>query len=859
MTPMMQQYLEIKEKYKDYILMYRIGDFYEMFFDDAQTASAELDLVLTGRDNGDDGRAPMCGVPFHAAENYIGRLVNRGYKVAICEQLEDPALAKGLVKRDVIRMITPGTVTESSFLDEKSNNYMCAVCRSADGCGVAFVDVSTGQANVTEFHGDDATDKLIGELGTYLPREAVLNCTAAELGEAGQYMRTRLDCLINEARDDLFDGDAAYEIAARHMHSLPQEFENRDNIAMRALGAAVTYCEQTQKSELKNLNDINYYISGEYLEIDANSRRSLEICSTMRRGDKKGSLLWVLDRTKTAAGARLLKKYLDFPLKNPNAIIRRQNAVTELYDNLILRDELGDMLGNVLDLERLSTRITYGSANARDLRAVAQTCEKLPQIKSLISGCQSPEMASIAQSLDTLEDICKLICASIADEPPFSVREGGLIRPGYSDDIDKLRYMMSNGKEWISKIEETERRETGIKTLKVGYNRVFGYYIEVSKGSVSEVPDRYIRKQTLTTGERYITEELKDMESQVLGASERLVALEYQLFCDVRTRVAAEVHRMQKTAFMLAKLDVYRSFAEVAHRNNYIAPEICYGDEISISDGRHPVVEQCAPEAFFVPNDTELDSRRNKFMLITGPNMAGKSTYMRQVALICIMAQIGSYVPARQARISAVDKVFTRIGASDDLAMGQSTFMLEMNEVSHILKNATSKSLVIYDEIGRGTSTFDGMSIARAVAEYTVRHIGAKTLFATHYHELTSLENELDGITNYNIAAKKKADSIIFLRKIVRGAADDSYGIEVAKLAGVPDEVTRRAKAVLSQLESGSYSPKYEKKTQERDEGLISLDDLRDKEVCDKLRMTDINTLSPLEALNLIFELKKLL
>ena len=859
MTPMMQQYLEIKEKYKDYILMYRIGDFYEMFFDDAQTASAELDLVLTGRDNGDDGRAPMCGVPFHAAENYIGRLVNRGYKVAICEQLEDPALAKGLVKRDVIRMITPGTVTESSFLDEKSNNYMCAVCRSADGCGVAFVDVSTGQANVTEFHGDDATDKLIGELGTYLPREAVLNCTAAELGEAGQYMRTRLDCLINEARDDLFDGDAAYEIAARHMHSLPQEFENRDNIAMRALGAAVTYCEQTQKSELKNLNDINYYISGEYLEIDANSRRSLEICSTMRRGDKKGSLLWVLDRTKTAAGARLLKKYLDFPLKNPNAIIRRQNAVTELYDNLILRDELGDMLGNVLDLERLSTRITYGSANARDLRAVAQTCEKLPQIKSLISGCQSPEMASIAQSLDTLEDICKLICASIADEPPFSVREGGLIRPGYSDDIDKLRYIMSNGKEWISKIEETERRETGIKTLKVGYNRVFGYYIEVSKGSVSEVPDRYIRKQTLTTGERYITEELKDMESQVLGASERLVALEYQLFCDVRTRVAAEVHRMQKTAFMLAKLDVYRSFAEVAHRNNYIAPEICYGDEISISDGRHPVVEQCAPEAFFVPNDTELDSRRNKFMLITGPNMAGKSTYMRQVALICIMAQIGSYVPARQARISAVDKVFTRIGASDDLAMGQSTFMLEMNEVSHILKNATSKSLVIYDEIGRGTSTFDGMSIARAVAEYTVRHIGAKTLFATHYHELTSLENELDGITNYNIAAKKKADSIIFLRKIVRGAADDSYGIEVAKLAGVPDEVTRRAKAVLSQLESGSYSPKYEKKTQERDEGLISLDDLRDKEVCDKLRMTDINTLSPLEALNLIFELKKLL
>ncbi len=856
MTPMMQQYLEIKDKYKEYILMYRIGDFYEMFFEDAKTASSVLDLVLTGRDCGEAERAPMCGIPYHAVEGYIGRLVGKGYKVAICEQLEDPSTAKGLVKRDVIRMITPGTLIESTLLDEKKNNYICGIYYTETEIGVSFADISTGQISVTSFAGEERLEKAMCEIGVYAPREVVLNVEASEIDGLERFLRERLQAVINDKVPARFDAAYAIRSVAGRFSSIPEEFENPDDVTLRAVGGLLCYVAETQKNNLEGLKTLNYYQNGEYLEIDANTRRNLELCETMRAKEKKGTLLWVLDKTRTAAGARLLKQYIDFPLKNPHYINKRQAAVAELYDRVIERGELFEALRGVLDLERLITRIVYGSANCRDLVAVKQTAEKLPEIKHIISSFESEEVASIYDEMDTLDDIYGLIAASIVDEPPFSVREAGFIREGYNADVDHLRSIKDDSTGWISRIEEAERTATGIKNLKVGYNRVFGYYIEVSKSNVGLVPERFIRKQTLTNGERYITEELKQMEAQVLGASERLAALEYNLFCEIRAKVAENVHKIQKTAYLLAKLDVYAALAEVASRNSYVRPEVGYGDVVSIKDGRHPVVEQYAKDAYFVPNDTTLDCAANKFMLITGPNMAGKSTYMRQVALICVMAQIGSFVPAKEARICVVDKIFTRVGASDDLAMGQSTFMLEMSEVAHILHNATRNSLIIYDEIGRGTSTFDGLAIARAVAEYTLKKVGAKTLFATHYHELTSLEEEEKGVVNYNIAAKKRSEDIIFLRKIVRGAADDSYGIEVAKLAGVPNEVVKNAKKVLAELVSGAPTAAKEKK-QEADMGFVTLDNMSEKAVCDKLRAVDINTLTPLEAINLIFELKK--
>jgi len=864
MTPMMQQYFEIKDKYREYILMYRLGDFYEMFFDDAKVASAELELTLTGRDCGEAERAPMCGVPYHAVESYIGKLVGKGYKVAICEQLEDPASAKGIVKRDVVRMITPGTLTESSLLDEKKNNYIAAIYAGDEEIGVAFADISTGHLSVTSFEGNHAMQKLIAELGAYAPREIVLNVSAADLPEASEFLRERLQAVINQNQAPRFEPEKAASLVFNHFTNLPGEFEDTENPALLAAGALLSYAEETQKNDLGNLGVLNYYKDGEFLELDVNTRRNLELCETMRRAEKKGTLLWVLDKTKTAAGARLLKKFIDQPLKNPYQINRRQSAVAELFDRVIERGELANALAGMLDMERLITRIVYGTANARDLRAVAQTAVKIPEVKNLLSSFESEELAGIYKELDTLSDICELISSSIVDEPPFSVREGGFIRPGFHADVDQLTEIEKNSRSWIARIEEAERNATGIKNLKIGYNRVFGYYIEVSKSNIGSVPERYIRKQTLTNGERYFTQELKDMESQVLGAGEKRVALEYQLFCEIRLRVAANVHRVQKTAYLLSKLDVYCSLAEVASRNSYCRPEVTYGDVISIKDGRHPVVEQCAKDSFFVPNDTELDGNANRFMLITGPNMAGKSTYMRQVALICLMAQIGSFVPAKEARISVTDKIFTRVGASDDLAMGQSTFMLEMSEVAYILANATKQSLIIYDEIGRGTSTFDGMSIARAVAEYTLgKKIGAKTLFATHYHELTTLENDMQGVINYHIAAKKRGEGITFLRKIVRGAADDSYGIEVAQLAGVPNAVTKRAKEILDSLENGKQ-PEVKTRFKEKPKddtplGMMSFENFVQNEVCEKLKQTDINTISPLEALNLIFELKKIL
>ena len=861
MTPMMQQYFEIKDKYREYILMYRLGDFYEMFFDDAKVVSAELDLTLTGRDCGEETRAPMCGVPYHSVEGYIGKLVSKGYKVAICEQLEDPAGAKGIVKRDVVRMITPGTLTESSLLDEKKNNYICAVYVRDEEIGVCFADISTGHVSVTSFAGKNRMTRFIGELGAYAPREMLLNTTADEIPEAVSFLTERLSAVINQNEEARFDPVEAGRRARAHFSNLPGEFEEGESVALLALGGLLSYVEETQKQNLGNLGALNFYQNGQYLEIDVNTRRNLELCETMRRAEKKGTLLWVLDKTKTAAGARLLKKYIDQPLKNPYHILRRQAAVAELYDNMIERGELSAALSGVLDLERLITRIVYGTANARDLRAVAQTAGKIPEIRSRLATFECEELSEIREEMDTLSDIYTLIENAIVEEPPFSVREGGFIKAGYHADVDHLREIETNSRGWIEKIEETEREATGIKTLKVGFNRVFGYYIEVSKSYINAVPDRYVRKQTLVGGERYITEELKDMEAQVLGAGEKRVALEYQLFSDIRLRVAENVHRIQKTAFLLSKLDVYCSLAEVAARNGYCRPEIGYGDDILITDGRHPVVEQCARDTFFVPNDTTLDNKHNRFMLITGPNMAGKSTYMRQVALICIMAQIGSFVPAREAKISVIDKVFTRVGASDDLAMGQSTFMLEMSEVAYILANATKQSLIIYDEIGRGTSTFDGMSIARAVAEYTLgKKIGAKTLFATHYHELTSMEEEHEGVVNYHIAAKKRGEGITFLRKIVKGAADDSYGIEVAQLAGVPREVVKRAKEILSAIETGeNVSKKPEKKQEAADPTMFTFTNMMESEVCEKLKGTDINTISPLEALNLLFELKKML
>ena len=859
---MMQQYFEIKEKYKEYILMYRLGDFYEMFFDDAKIAAKELELVLTGRDCGEEERAPMCGVPYHAVDGYIGKLVSHGYKVAICEQMEDPSLAKGIVKRDVVRMITPGTLTESSLLDEKKNNYICAVYLGDGAVGVSFADISTGSLSATEFSGSDMMSRLFGEMGVYAPREVVVNTAASGLGEIETFLRERLGCTINENQEARFSGeDAKREALSRFAgEAVPAEFNDENDPALKAVGALISYALETQKNDLSNLRSLNFYREGQYLEMDINTRRNLETCESQRRGEKHGTLLWVLDRTKTAAGARLLKNYIDFPLSNPYGINRRQSAVAELCGDVVLRGELENALKGVLDLERIMTRVVYGSAGGRDLRALAQTTEKLPQIKGLLSSCECEELASMFSELDTLSDVTETINAAIVDDPPFSVREGGIIRDGYNADIDYLRSVISDSKGWIERIEEAEKKATGIKTLKVGYNRVFGYYIEVSKSFIGNVPERFIRKQTLANGERYITQELKDMESQMLGASDKITALEYQLFTEVRLKIAENVHRIQKTAFILAKLDVYRSLAEVACRNGYCRPEITYGDEIIIKDGRHPVVEQFAKDSYFVPNDTNLDGGKNRFMLITGPNMAGKSTYMRQTALICLMAQIGSFVPAREARIGVIDKLFTRVGASDDLAMGQSTFMLEMSEVAYILSHATKRSLIIYDEIGRGTSTFDGMSIARAVAEYTLgKKVGAKTLFATHYHELTGMENEFEGIVNYNIAAKKKGDDIVFLRKIVRGAADDSYGIEVAKLAGVPKEVTKRAKEILETLEAGGIQKKERTTEPSDDDFALSFDNISESEVAEKLRAVDINTLTPLEAINLIYELKKML
>ena len=858
-TPMMRQYLDVKSKYEGFILFYRLGDFYECFFEDAVIASRELSLTLTGRDCGDGKRAAMCGVPFHKSDVYIGKLVERGFKVAICEQMEDPKSAVGLVKRDVSRVVTPGTITDGALLNEGKNNFLLAVCIGNAGAGLAFADVSTGEISATFFRRDDMKGPMLNEIGVYQPSEAIINLSANDATELVSFLRERTHTLINDGAKRMFDYERSRDAAAAVFG------EDADKLTepemLMAVGALLSYIKETQKNEITFAKEIKVYSKGQYLEIDLNTRRNLELTESMRTKEKRGSLLWVLDKTKTAMGARLLRSWLLKPLLNPVEISQRQAAVSDLITESAVRAELTEMLGNMLDLERLTAKAVYGSANAKDLRAIYQSIIKLPEIKSMISGLKSDSVTKIYEQLDTLDDIAEILGAAIVDNPPFTVREGGMIRDGFNADVDYYRSIKNNGTDIMQTIEEREKEATGIRTLKVAYNKVFGYYIEVSKSFADDVPERYVRKQTLTNCERFITQELKEMENTIFSADEKLVALEFEIFTGLRELIAECNERFRLTAALIAELDVYRSFAEVASKNDYVCPEVDLSDNLIIKDGRHPVVEKFVTDSYFVPNDTKLNVTDNRLMIITGPNMAGKSTYMRQVAIITIMAQVGSFVPAREARIGVVDKVFTRVGASDDLASGQSTFMLEMNEVASILKNATKRSLIIYDEVGRGTSTYDGMAIARAVVEYThSKKIGAKTLFATHYHELTDMEGEFEGIVNYNVAAKKRDDSVIFLRKIVRGGTDDSYGIEVAKLAGIPSEVVKRAKQILASIEEGAPIQKTESRKAEEPtiDIFATLMASNDKEAADKLRSTDINTITPIEAMNLLFELKKL-
>ncbi len=851
LSPLMKQYLEVKQEHPDCVLMCRVGDFYEMFFDDAKTASRELDLVLTGKDCGLEERAPMCGVPHHAVDGYVAKLVSRGYRVAICEQLEDPATAKGLVKRDVTRIITPGTVTEGGYLDEKTNNFISAAYMDGFGCGIAFADISTGQISATEILGENLPARTVAEGAAYIPSELI--CSADFSKEVGALFNARFNTLVSVADDYDFDIKSATEVYKEIYGHYPA---TESDYSVKAVGGLLAYIKRTQKIDLSYLREVNFYSCDEYMGIDTASRRNLEISESLRSKQRKGSLLWAVDRTKTSAGARLLRRWLEKPLLNESAIRARLDAVSELHSDGVMREELREVLKGITDIDRLTTRLVYGTANARDLKSLERTVRLFPQIKELLANAKTKTLQRIDSEIDPLTEIADAIADTIAEEPAITLKEGGIIRRGCNAAADELYDMMTNGKAWIAKIEEIEREKTGIKTLKIGYNRVFGYYIEVSKSFVSMVPDTYIRRQTLTNGERYVTPELKDTESRVIGARDRLYALEYELFVSLRDYVLKALDAIKTSASAIAELDVYCSNAEIAREQNYICPEIDRSDKIIIKNCRHPVVERFLEGNYFVPNDCNLDCGANRMMLITGPNMAGKSTYMRQVALCVLLAQTGSFVPASEARIGIVDKIFTRVGASDDLASGNSTFMLEMNEVADILKNATRNSLIIYDEIGRGTSTYDGMSIARAVVEYTAKKIGAKTLFATHYHELTELEGETEGVVNYNIAAKKRGNDVVFLRKIIKGGADDSYGIEVAHLAGVPEPVVKRAKQVLAGLIENSAKPASRKASAE-DDGNISFESICEERVIQKIKSLDINTLTPYEAITLLYELKK--
>ncbi len=857
-SPMMQQYLEVKEKYPDYILMYRLGDFYEMFFEDAVIASRKIGLTFTARDCGEGKRAAMSGIPHHKLDDYLKRFVELGYKVAICDQTEDPATAKGIVKRDVTRVITPGTVTDGALLQEGKHNYLAALCYADHSVGLGFADVSTGEVFFTEIEGENRDGRLMNELGIYAPREVICNVDANGCGDVMEFLALRVNAMVTDRRADLFRAAEGEDLVAACFGEDASVLTG--SVAYATVGALLAYIRETQMCTPTFMRKISVYTDGQYMELDAATRRNLELTETMRAGDKRGTLLWVLDKTETCLGARLLRSWLSRPLISAPAILNRQAAVAEFVDSFILREELRALLSGIMDLERLTAKAVYGTANAKDLRAICRSIETLPDIVRLLRDAKSRNLRAIADSMDTLEDIHSYIDNALKEEPLFSIREGGMIRTGYHADVDYLRSVSENCTEILAEMEAREREATGIKTLRVSFNKVFGFFIEVPKSQTDMAPAHYARKQTLTNSERYITQELKELETTVLGAADRLCALEYELFCDLRDRVSAASSRIQTSASCIAALDVYVSLADVAVKNNYCRPEVDVSDVIDIKDGRHPVVEKFVKDAYFVPNDTMLNTGANRLMLITGPNMAGKSTYMRQVAVMTVMAQVGSFIPARDARIGIVDRVFTRVGASDDLASGQSTFMLEMNEVANILKTATKKSLIIYDEVGRGTSTYDGMSIARAVVEYTAgKKLGARTMFATHYHELTALEGNCDGVINYHIAAKKHGDTISFLRKIVRGATDDSYGIEVAKLAGVPNEVIKRAREVLVSIEDGTLALAPAPRREETHEPDLFSDfrTSQAEEVADMLRAVNLDTLTPIEAMNFIFTLKK--
>ena len=863
-SPMMQHYLDMKEKYKDCILFYRLGDFYEMFFDDAINVSKELELTLTGKECGQEERAPMCGIPYHAADSYIAKLIANGHKVAICEQLEDPKLAKGMVKRDVIRVVTPGTVIEANLLEDKKNNYIMSVYKNGIYYGLTACDVTTGDLRTTEIKETNNFSALLDEISKYSPAELVVNPMMYDCSEEIAKIKERFDVYITRLEEKEFtDNYEALSVKYKIVddEEKPVEDLSKYMLSVAATNALFTYLLDTQKNNLDHINKIILYSVTKYMSLDINARRNLEITEKLRDKAKKGTLLWVLDKTSTAMGGRLLRRWLNNPLIDVSKINKRLDAVAELKDNIILRGDILDNLKKVYDIERLAGKISYGSANGRDLISLKSSAKQLPEIKKILSQAKSSLLTELYSELDTLDDVYDIIDKTIVDEPPISVKEGGLIKLGYDEEIDKLKTATTDGKNWIINIEAEEREKTGIKGLKVGFNKVFGYYIEVTKSNISLVPDRYIRKQTLTGGERYITEELKNLENQILGAEEKVVNLEYNVFVEVRDKIEAQIERVQKSAGIIATLDCLCSLATVAEDQNYVRPEVDESGVLDIKDGRHPVIEKILPSGSFVQNDTYLDESENRLAIITGPNMAGKSTYMRQVALITLMAQIGSFVPASYARIGVVDKIFTRVGASDDLSMGQSTFMVEMMEVAQILKEATANSLVILDEIGRGTSTYDGLSIAWAVAEYISdkEKCGAKTLFATHYHELTDLENKLEGVKNYSIAVKEKGEDIIFLRKIVKGGTDESYGVHVAKLAGVPQTVTKRANEILKSIERKNVlnNKKIEKQEKGVADGQLTMFNYKLAEIAHELDKVDVNELTPIDALNTLVKIKE--
>ena len=861
LSPMMQQYLSMKDEHRDQILMFRLGDFYEMFFDDAVTASRELELTLTGRDCGLPDRAPMCGVPYHSVENYIARLVKKGYKVAICEQMENPALAKGMVKRDIVRVVTPGTLMEANMLEEGSNNYICSLCPAGERCGLAFADISTGSVLVTEVSGEMAA---INELGKYAPHEVIYAEELPQLRSVVGFLKDRLCCAAQAGDRDAYTEETAKKLVTEQFGADTVTRLAGTPLAVRALGGLMAYLKVTQFTGLERLLEAKSYLPQEYMRLDVAARRNLELTETMRSREKRGTLFWVLDKTKTSMGRRLLRSSIEQPLLSVNAINRRLNAVTELARNSILISELAAALDGVYDLERLMTRVVYGNPPVKDMIALGATTVRLPAIKELLGEVQCALLREIEQNIDPLEDVARLIGSAIDPDSDIPLKEGGVIREGYDKQLDEARHLSKDIRGILAEIEEREKDATGIRTLRIGYNRVFGYYIEVSNSFKDQVPAHYIRKQTLTNAERYITEEIKELEERVLHAQQEAIDRAAELYEQVRATVAAELPRIQQTAAAVAGLDMLCGLATVALNNNYCCPTVDLSDEIEISEGRHPVVEQLLDGAPFVPNDTKLNNRENQIAVLTGPNMAGKSTYMRQVALIVLMAQVGSFVPAASARIGIVDGIYTRVGASDDLTTGQSTFMVEMSEVANILKEATEKSLLILDEIGRGTSTYDGMSIARAVIEYIAdrKKLGAKTLFATHYHELTELEELIPCVKNYNVAVKKRGEDIVFLRRIIPGGVDESYGIEVSKLAGIPRWVIDRAYEVLSSLEEGQTvseaKVKTRAKSKEESEQLYFIDE-KAEAIKKRLRGADPNTLTPIEALNLIYELKKLL